>query len=134
MARALKLTLTLCLAVGLTSIALGQQQQQQPAIFGPGAILFSPDVKKELKLSDEQLDKLKGALGKVMAKYKDDFAKFQKAPPSPEEAQKIQKALNEDNHKAIAGVLDAKQLKRFQQIIWQINGIGRLRIRNCKRN
>lgn len=122
MARALKATLTLCLAVGLTSIALGQQQQ--PGIFGPGAMLFNPDVSKDLKLSEEQLDKLKGTLGKVMAKYKDDFDKFRKSPPTPEEGQKVGKAFNDDSHKAIAGVLDAKQLRRFQQIKWQLTGIG----------
>ncbi len=124
MARALKATLTLSLAVGLTSIALGQQQQ--PGIAGPGALLFNPDVKKELKLTDEQLDKLKAALGKVMAKYKDDFDKFQKAPPSPEEGQKIAMAFHDDSQKAIAGVLEAQQVKRFKQIVWQLNGLGAL--------
>jgi Spy/CpxP family protein refolding chaperone len=125
MARMLKRTLTLCLILGLTSIALAQPAQQpQPQIAGPGGVLFNPDVKKELKLSDEQLSKLKDGLGKVMTKYKAEFEKFQKAPPSPEQAEKTIKAFHDDSWKAIKGVLEAKQATRFQQILWQLGGIN----------
>lgn len=128
MARALKEILTLSLALGLTSIALGQQQDrqqpqqpQQPSVLGPFA---SPDVQKELKLSEEQIGKLKDALNKVLEKHRDDFAKFQQM--SPEEQQKQMMALNEDHKKAVAGVLDAKQWKRYKQFQWQMDPIGAL--------
>lgn len=115
--------LILSLVLGLTSIAPAQQQQ-------PGhpwaPLLFSPAMKKELKLSDEQIGKLKDALGKVMAKFKEDIDKYQKKPPSPEEADKATKAFNNDTWKAVTSVLDAKQSKRFQQILWQMGGIGAL--------
>jgi len=124
MARALTGTLTLCLALGLTSIALGQQRQpppqQAPNPLGP--VLSMPQVQKELKLNDDQITKLKDALGKVMTNYKDTFTKLQKM--SPEEQQKTFKALNDESQKAIAGVLDAKQMKRFRQIQWQMSGFG----------
>lgn len=126
MVRVLKPTLTLCLIVGLTSFALAQRQEE-PAIVGPGGLLFAPDVKKELKLSEEQVGKLKAALGKVMAKYRPEFEKFQKSPPSPEEAEKTTRAFEEETWKTITSVLDAKQTKRFQQILWQLHGIGALR-------
>src|SRR5690242_5485995 len=111
MARTLKGTLTLCLAMGLASIALGQQgQPPRPSALGP--FLSNPDVQKELKLSNEQIDKLKDALGKVQDKYKDFFTKAQQL--SQDEVQKQFKAMNEDSQKAMAGVLDAKQMKRFK--------------------
>jgi hypothetical protein len=119
MARMLKGPLTLCLALGLISIALGQEQQRpQPkdsSALGP--FLSSPDVQKELKLSDEQIGKLKDAISKVIDKYKGDMANFQRM--SPEEQQKKMQAFSEENNKAIAGVLDAKQWKRFKQLQWQ---------------
>jgi hypothetical protein len=121
MARALKGTLTLCLALGLTSFAWGQGQLQ-PSVLGP--VLSNPDVQKELKLSEEQISKLKDALNKVMDKYKDDFAKL--ARMSPEEQQKMMRALIDDSHKAMAGILDAKQMKRLKQIEWQIAGVNAL--------
>src|SRR6185312_3809426 len=124
MARVLKRTLTLCLVLGLTSFALAQQQQQE--IGGPGGLLFTPDVKKELKLSETQIGKLKDGLGKVMTKYKPAFEKFQKSPPSQEQAEKVHKAFLDDSWEAIQGVLDGKQLTRFQQILWQLGGIGAL--------
>jgi hypothetical protein len=121
MARKLMGLLILTLVLGLTSFALAQQ-----AAPGPGGLLFNPDVKKDLKISDEQAGKLQAALGKVLDKYKGDFEKFQKNPPSQKEAEKTMRAFQEDNDKAVAGVLDAKQLKRFQQIEWQVNGVGAL--------
>lgn len=124
MARLLREVFTVCVTLGLTTIVLGQQERQpaQPDPLGP--ILSNPDVKRELKLSEDQLAKLKTSLGKVMEKYRDTFTKSQRL--SSEEQQKIFKSLNEDSHKAIAGVLDDKQMKRFKQIQWQLSGIDAL--------
>jgi len=127
MARALKGTWILYLALGLTSTAWGQGQGQQPLIQQPsilGPVLSHPDVQKELKLNDEQISKLKDVLNKVMEKYRDDFTKLPRM--SLEEQQKTMKALMEDSHKAIAGVLDAKQWKRLKQIEWQMAGVNAL--------
>jgi dynactin complex subunit len=123
MAGALKRILTLCLVLGLTSIAWGQGPVQiKPIFYHP--VLDFPGVPKDLKLSDEQIKKLKDALGKVMEKHKDDPDKFQRM--SPEEVLKQINALDEDLHKAVAGILDAKQMKRLNQIKWQIAGVGAL--------
>ncbi len=120
MARAMKGTLVLCLALGLSSIAWGQGQQRPPSkdssLLGP--FLSSPDVQKELKLSDEQISKLKDAIGKVVEKYQADMGNLQRM--SLEDRQKKIKAYTEDSNKAIAGVLDAKQWKRFKQLQWQL--------------
>jgi len=123
MARLLMRSVTLALFLGLTSIALAQQQQpNQPPTLGP--VLSNPDVQKELKLTDEQIRKLKEAFGKVGEKYKEDFAKFRTM--SQEERVKKMMEFSKDNNKAMAGILDAKQLKRYRQIDWQIAGIGAL--------
>lgn len=125
MARALKVILTLCLVLGLTSIALGQQQdrqqpqQPQQSVLGPFA---DPNVQKELKMSEEQIGKLKDAITKVLEKHRDDFAKLRQMPP--EEQQKKIMAINEEHTKAVRDVLDAKQWKRFKQIQWQSDPIG----------
>lgn len=124
MNRTLKTALTLCLAAALTSGVLAQGQQG--FVPGPGQLLFIPDVKKEVKISDEQMGKLKESLDKVSAKYKDDFTKFAQKQPSPEEAQKVIKGLSADSYEAIKGVLDAKQFQRFKQIEWQLSGSGAL--------
>jgi hypothetical protein len=124
MVRVLKQALMLCLVLGLTTIAFGQQERQPPRPDPLGPILSNPDVQRELKLSEDQVGKLKNSLGKVMEKYQDKFAKLQQL--SPEEQQKTFKSLNEDSHKAIAGVLDDKQTKRFKQIQWQLSGINAL--------
>src|SRR5262249_6157697 len=52
------------------------------------------------------------------------LAKLEQMPPK-ERSTKIE-VLIKDSQKAIAGVLDAKQLKRFQQIQWQLAGMGAL--------
>lgn len=123
MARKLMGLLILTLVLGLTSFALAQQQA---GAGGPGGLLFNPDVKKDLKISEEQAGKLRDALSKVMNKYKGDFEKFEKNPPSQKDAEKMMRAFQADSEKAIASVLDAKQLKRFRQIEWQLNGVGSL--------
>lgn len=125
MARIWTGTLSLCLALGLTSIALGQERQPPPPQQPPsplGPVLSMPQVQKELKLSDDQITKLKDALGKVMSNYRDTFTKLQRM--SPEEQQKTFKALNEESQKAIGGVLKPEQLKRYKQIQWQMSGFG----------
>ncbi len=124
MSRLLKAALSVGLTLGLLSVAFGQGKP--PAILGPGSLLFNPDVQKELKLTKEQSGKLEEALGKLATKYQAEFVKFIKAPPTPEDVQKLQLAIHEDSNKVIAGVLDGKQYKRFKQIGWQMLGMGSL--------
>jgi hypothetical protein len=115
---------TLGLVLGLTSIAGGQDRQQpkEPPVLGP--VLSRPDVQSELKLSEEQISKLKEALGKVTEKYKDDLAKF--ARMSFEERVKKMMEISRESNKAMGNVMDAKQIKRYRQIEWQMAGIGAL--------
>jgi len=114
----LKLSMVMALALGLASVA----QAQRPRGFaGPGAILTNPGVQKELKLTDDQVGKLKDALEKVRDNHKDDLPKLREM--SREDRQKLMNAIRDESDKAIAGVLDAKQLKRFHQIRMQLVGV-----------
>jgi len=113
----LKLSLLVGLALGLSSVAQAQRQGFFP---GPGGMLMNPGVQKELKLTEDQLGKLKDALGKVRDNHKDDFGKIREM--SNEDRQKLMKTVGDESQKAIAGVLDAKQMKRFKQIQWQLGG------------
>jgi Spy/CpxP family protein refolding chaperone len=114
-----KAILTASLVLGMAGFALAQRQG--PGGFGgPGFLLMNPGVQKELKLSDDQVSKLKDAMGKVREDHKEDFEKIREA--SPEERQKVMRAVGEETRKAIAGILDAKQMKRLKQIEWQVGG------------
>jgi len=109
------------LVMGLTLALTNAVQAQRPGGFpGPGGMLMSPGVQKELKLTDDQVGKLKDSLGKVRDNHKDDFAKFREM--SNEDRQKLMKTIGDESQKAIAGVLNAKQMKRFKQLQWQVGG------------
>jgi Spy/CpxP family protein refolding chaperone len=114
--------LTLCLTVSLMAAAQAQGPQRGGA--GSAGLLMNPSVKKELKLTDDQLTKIQDALGKVQDKHKDDFARFREM--SVDERRKMMRSISEDYNKAVASVLDEKQMKRFKQIQWQIAGVGAL--------
>ncbi|HEY7423549.1 MAG TPA: hypothetical protein VH682_04835 [Gemmataceae bacterium] len=118
-----KVILTASLILGLTSFALGQRQG--PGLFkGPGRLIADPGVQKELKLTQLQLGKLRVALAKVRQEHRDDFAKLRDA--SLVERIQIMRVVSEDARKAIGGILNAKQMKRFKQILWQESGFRAL--------
>jgi hypothetical protein len=116
---AMKWTLAVCLALGLVGVAVAQR-----GMMGMGGNLgflaMNPGVQKELKVTDEQKDKLKEAATKVREDHKDDFAKFRDL--SDEEKQKLMKAVSEETDKALGKVLDDKQMKRLRQIGLQQQG------------
>lgn len=119
---AVKGALTLCLTVGLMAAAHAQAPQRGDP--GPAGLLMNPDVKRELKLTDDQITKLQDSLGKLQDKFKDDFTKFRQM--SNDERRKLLRSFTESYNKAVASVLDEKQMKRFQQIQWQLAGVGAL--------
>lgn len=111
---------TLVLAVVLGMVSVAQAQRGRGFGFGPGALLQNEGVQKELKITDDQKTKLKEALEKVRDSHKDDFEKIREM--SPEDRQKFMRKVGAETQKAIAGILDAKQVKRLKQIEWQVGG------------
>jgi Spy/CpxP family protein refolding chaperone len=118
MRRFLKWTLVLGLALGMVNVA--QAQRPGGPGFGPGGMLQNESVQKELKVTDEQKTKLKDAVEKVLEKHRDDFAKLREM--SREDRQKLTRTVSEEMHKAVGAILDAKQMKRWKQIQWQVTG------------
>jgi hypothetical protein len=114
-----KLTVTACLMLGLVGVALAQRGGMG---FGGGLgfLAQNPSVQKEIKVTDEQKDKLKDAMTKVREDHKDDFAKFRDL--SQEEKQKLMKTFSDESDKALGKVLDDKQMKRLRQIGLQQQG------------
>jgi Spy/CpxP family protein refolding chaperone len=116
-----KLTLTICLALGLAGVALAQRGGMG---FGGGLgfLAMNPGVQKEIKVTDEQKDKLKDTMTKVREDHKDDMEKLRDRDTAPEERQKLMKSFNDDTDKALGKVLDDKQMKRLRQISLQNQG------------
>src|SRR5262245_60388116 len=72
--------LVLGLALGLANLASAQQGRRPGGGFGGiGGLLANPDVAKELKLTEEQVTKVKEAGQQVREKFKDSFAKLKDA-------------------------------------------------------
>lgn len=107
-------------AVGLVGLLASPALAQFGGGFGFGGLVRNESVQKELNLTEEQKTKLKDALDKVRENHKDDLEKFRDL--SMEERQKLMRTLNEENTKAVSGILDNKQMKRLKQITWQTQG------------
>jgi Spy/CpxP family protein refolding chaperone len=121
MVRFVKSALVLGLGMMLATQAAAQRPGR-PGGFsgfgGPGALLANRDVAKELKLSDEQVDKVREVVREVREKHKDALDKLKDATREErrEKFSAITKAMAEDTSKALASVLNADQAKRLKQL------------------
>lgn len=91
--------------------------------FGPlgiAGLLANKSVQEELKLSDEQQEKLKKAVEEVNAKFKDDLAA---AGMDREKRQKVRGEINTAIAKTAGDILKPEQLKRVKQIEAQVAGV-----------
>jgi Spy/CpxP family protein refolding chaperone len=115
-----KIALAVCLVGGLATPALAQP----PGGFrgGPGFLLMNSGVQKELKLTDDQVKKIRDALAKVREDLKDDLEKLGDRDLPREDRAKLMAKVNEANTKALAGILKADQAKRLKQITLQTRG------------
>lgn len=77
-------------------------------------LLDNKSVQEELKLSKEQIDKSKAAHEEIRKKHDEDFKKAREM--SDEERRELFKKVNDENMKAISGILNEDQLKRYKQI------------------
>lgn len=111
-----------------------QRQQRQPGRvglrqpggfgfgFGAGAGLLmylgQESVQKELKMTEEQVSKVRDLQQKQRAAFKEAFNL------SPEERRQKMRELTESNTKALAEILKPEQLKRLKQINYQLAPLG----------
>jgi Spy/CpxP family protein refolding chaperone len=123
----LQSVLVFVLAGGLASPAFGQppfRGGRGGGFGGPGMLLQNTGVQKELKLTDEQIQKIKDVTQKIQEKHKDDFAALAKVDQQErrEKFQELFKTIGEETEKGLADVLKPEQSKRLKQISLQQRG------------
>jgi hypothetical protein len=90
----------------------------------PVMILLSPSVQKELKLSEEQKSKAYN-LAKAAGQKNRDLAQtisFAGPNANPQAMMEAGRKLRQETDRSIAGILDAKQKERLDQIVLQVEG------------
>jgi hypothetical protein len=113
------------LAVGVLALLANPAwaQGRRGGGMGGAAFLRSPEVQKDLKLSDEQVGKIDGALQSSREKHQDEFAALRDASAEerPAKTAALNAAVVDEVKQALA--LSADQAKRFDQISLQSRGI-----------
>jgi hypothetical protein len=122
--------------VALAIPAQAQRQRQQPRQgFGQGRggmdigtlIASNKSVQEELKLSEDQIDKVKKASDEIRTKYRDEFQKVGMDREKMQELMtKIAKERTEVMDKLLPTVLKPEQAKRASQIELQVGGVRTL--------
>lgn len=115
----------------LSAVALlaGSVLAQRPGGFGRGnlvGLLSNSDVQKELKLTDEQIDKAKKVGQDLREKYQDDLAKLKNAKPEErgEKFRELNKKMSAEGQKSLGTILKPEQLKRLREIHLQQVGLS----------
>lgn len=92
----------------------------------PMMMLANESVQKELKLTPEQLEKVKEASKTIQDKHREEMAAARELEreEAREKMMEIQKAQDAEFAKEISSVLTADQSKRLGQIKMQVQGVG----------
>ncbi len=127
MRTSLKLAVALGLAAFLTSSQARAQGFGGRGMMGGGGglnLLTNSGVQKELKLSDEQIEKAKKAQTEMSEKMREKFSELQNldAGERQQKMQTVMKEMNDETKKVASGILTADQTKRFDQISLQVQG------------
>jgi hypothetical protein len=80
-------------------------------------LLDNKDLQKELKLTQEQVDKAKAATEEVWKKHADELEKLRDA--SPEDRQATMTKISKEGMTALESVFQADQTKRLKEIMLQ---------------
>ena len=87
-------------------------------------ISSSKQLQDELKMDQDQIEKVSTAITKVRDELSDEMAKMRNPDTTPEERTAFAKKLNETRTKAVHALLKPEQIKRLKQIENQQAGIG----------
>lgn len=123
----LKITITLGLALLLAEPALAQRGQGgggRGGFGGPGMLIQNSGVQKELKLTDDQIQKIKVATTSITDKHKDerDAVRSLQGDEQREKRQELGKKIADETTQALAGILKPEQSKRLKEITLQREG------------
>src|SRR5207253_5339543 len=91
---------------------------------GDGLLLQNPGVKKELKLSDNQVKKITETTESIRDKHRDEFEALGKLEGGErrEKGQELRKKVSDETQKALAEILKPEQSKRLKEIQLQQEG------------
>jgi hypothetical protein len=119
-------------ALGLAALLGGTVLAQQPQRPGRGAgrgggvaaLLGNESVQKELKMDQDQTDKVKAAVQKVQDNHKDDFAKVRELTGDEQRTKReeLNKTVTDEVLTAAGDILKPEQIKRLKQIELQQAG------------
>jgi len=118
-----KIVLTLGALALLASPAWAQGRGGFGLGMGGGAgFLMAENVQKDLKLSDQQVEKIRDVLREVAEKHRDEYREVFQAPSEERTAKMatLNKTVNDEIKKALS--LSDEQSKRFDQISLQARG------------
>ena len=90
------------------------------------AVLGTPEGKTELKLSDEQSDKIQSLQENLRSSMMERFQALQDIPQDERRGkmESVMKEISDGTKKDLKAILDAPQLKRFEQISTQALGFS----------
>jgi Spy/CpxP family protein refolding chaperone len=130
MLRLLKTTMILTLMCLLVGPALAQERGQgrggRGGGFGggPGMLIQNSSVQKELKLSDDEIKKIKEAVDGINSKHQEERAALRnlQGDERREKGQELGRKVTEETNQALASILTPEQSKRLKEITLQQEG------------
>lgn len=111
------------LCFGSSALAQGRGGFGRPQGY---MLLTNKSVQTELKLSDEQTNKVTAVLAEIQAKHNDELQSLRDIQDIQERMKKsreIGQTIQQEAKKPVSELLSADQMKRFQQIDRQVRGI-----------
>ncbi len=120
---AVRMVPALVLLLVVTPLFAQRQQRQGGGMFGGGgglgALLVNKSVLDELKVTDEQKERLAGVGKEMREKFGESMrAAFQ--DKNQEKAQQLRKEMNAETNKAVEKILKPDQVKRLHQLEVQV--------------
>src|SRR5438067_1072306 len=115
----------LALAVGAVALlAVPAYAQRDGGFGGPGMLLSNKGVQKELKVTDEQAQKLDSLAADLREKMQGQFQSLQRLSKEDrrEKMQELNRKTNAEVKTTLTGILKPDQIKRFEQIQLQASG------------
>jgi hypothetical protein len=118
------LVLGLGVALLLAGAAEAQQFRRGAGLVGPAMLVQNESVQQELKLSEDQVGKVKEFGQKLREKFQDEFAQLRQLEQKEraQKGQELMKKVEAEGAKALKELLEPGQLKRLHQITLQQRG------------